>query len=120
MRKALYVVLQKDLEPLGFAGAQIAHAAQEYGLYGTEDTGDTVVLLEASREKLAELEARAKERNLSHCAFREPDRAGELTALSFGPSARKLLSSLPKAFKNARVERSSVTAPAPVHASSSI
>jgi hypothetical protein len=61
------------------------------------------VLLEASADELARLEARAAAEGRCCVRFVEPDwePAGTLTALALGPDARRLVASLPLAFPRA-------------------
>lgn len=99
-RKCLYVVIRADL-PEGLAAAQGCHVAREFTRQKpAADVGDTLVLLEAESElHLAALAELAHDRPIVSVEFREVDLGGQLTAVAFDGAARRLLSSLPKAFK---------------------
>lgn len=96
--KRLYVVVREDLPP-GLQMAQACHAAFEYGLHGSDDVGDNIVVLHASAERLRQLVEEAAKRGLSYQDFHEPDLGGELTACAFTGAARSLVSSLPLAMR---------------------
>jgi hypothetical protein len=103
--KRLHVVVRADLDP-GLGSAQLCHATDEFRKrYPDEDTGDTMIVLEARDQKqLMQLCIAATINGIACEPFFEPDLEDGLTAAAFGSDAKKLLANLPKAF--AGVKRS--------------
>lgn len=79
------MVVRADL-PIGFMAAQVVHAAGE-STPGRLSPGTNAVVLAASEDELAALEARLKEHGVAHAAIREPDEpwGGALTAIGLEP-----------------------------------
>lgn len=102
--RKLYIVGRRDLPP-GLRVAQMFHAARQFADDHPETEGtwfresNTIVLLEVpDREALEALVARAQDRGVEASEFSEEDDLG-LTALALGPSARRIVSSLPLALR---------------------
>jgi len=95
----LYAVARADL-PVGLQAAQAAHALREFQEAHKElerawfADSKTLVLLQAPN--LWELAQKATEAGIACALNFEPDMHGALTAVAFGPEAKKLLRSLPK------------------------
>jgi len=100
----VYLITRTDL-PLGQRAVQLAHAIREWSeRYPAEDrvwyqTSNTLALLEVPDElALQRLLKRANLHGIPAAPFQEPDRDNELTAVAFGPTAKKLCRRLPLAF----------------------
>ncbi len=101
----LYVVVRSDLPP----GSQLAQSCHACGAYAATHTDDylawvrgesnIVCLSASSKDELEGLLAQAEARGIKSAAFREPDYAGELTAIALEEGARKIVSNLPLALK---------------------
>lgn len=94
-----YVIVRADL-PIGFAMAQVVHAAGESALGGAVPDGTNAVVLEARDEAhLREIFAKLDARRLSPFLICEPDAPyhGQATAIGLPPRIGRvpLLSSLP-------------------------
>lgn len=95
----LYAVVDEGLRP-GSKACQAAHALRQYAeAYPFIEgqwwrSSNTLVILEC--DDLGALWARAQAKGVTGVRFVEPDWCpdGTLTALAFGPDARKLLSNL--------------------------
>lgn len=92
----LYVVTRRDLD-IGQQAVQSVHALREFVEHHPEEdrkwyeASNTIALLTVQDEnELRRLLERAGERGIPYAAFREPDRANELTAGALGPQAKKL------------------------------
>ena len=102
----LYAIVCSGLSP-GAKACQAAHALRAFAdAYPFIEAAwwrhsNTLVLLEADEAALHALEARASAEGVSCVRFVEPDWApeGTLTALVVGPEGRRLVSSLPLAFR---------------------
>ena len=101
----LYLVTRADLSP-GQQAVQAAHALREFAAEHPEEdarwyaTSNTLAFLAtANEESLLTLIERAGRLGVPFAAFHEPDRGNELTAVAFGPSARKLLARVPLALR---------------------
>ena len=104
----LYLVVREDL-PLAQQAVQACHALQEFNMDHREAAYDWfggsnhLALLSAPNEAGLEHLARvARRRGFLVSAFREPDRANELTAIALEPKAKGLLRKLPLAFSGVR------------------
>jgi peptidyl-tRNA hydrolase len=86
-----YCIVRKDL-PRGVIAAQLIHAAGESSP-GDLPEGTIAVALEASPQKLHQLEERLTHDNIPHKAIREPDAPwnGELMAIGVHPDSRDKL-----------------------------
>lgn len=101
----LYLVTRSDLSG-GQQAVQAAHALREFVAQHPEEDArwyresNTLAFLAAENEaSLHSLIERAGRLGVPFAAFCEPDRDGELTAVAFGPSARKLLARVPLALR---------------------
>jgi len=101
----LYLVTRADLSP-GQQAVQAAHALREFAAEHPEEDArwyarsNTLALLAVEDEaSLLSLVERAGRLGVPFAAFHEPDRGDELTAVAFGPSARKLLARVPLALR---------------------
>lgn len=96
----LYVVVRRDLKP-GLKLAQACHATRALSLeHPREAVGENLVVLECDGGELARV-AELAEESCTVVRFFEPDLGGELTAVAFGTGARRLLSCLPLAGRDA-------------------
>lgn len=100
----LYLVTRTDLPP-GVRASQLVHAQRQFAAeHPDEDLrwfrgSNTIVLLEVPTEDhLAQLERRARIAGTSVSVFREPDLGDQLTSLALGPSGKRHVRALPKAF----------------------
>lgn len=94
-----FIVVRDDLDP-GLACAQVGHAAYTFGMYSPRKTRRNIAVLHASKQKLEELIVTSEGRKYDYEPFFEPDINNEVTAAAFGAEAKKILSSLPKAFRD--------------------
>lgn len=94
----LYIVVRGDL-PVGLQAAQAVHAAREFAAQHAElerawfAGSKTLVVLQAP--DVWKLAKEATESAIPCALNFEPDLGGKLTAVAFGPSAKKLLRELP-------------------------
>jgi len=95
------VIVRADL-PIGFACAQIVHAAGESSPGNLSPGTNAVVLAARNEAELAALERKLAQAGIPHVAIREPDPPwnGALTAIGLVPTddrrkLKPLLSSLP-------------------------
>jgi len=113
-----YVVVRADL-PVGFAMAQVCHAAGESALGGPVPDGtNAVVLAVADEAQLLAVFARLEARRLSPFLIREPDAPyhDQATAIGLPPRVGRvrLLSALPLYGARQRVLRPHQEDPTPV------
>jgi peptidyl-tRNA hydrolase len=104
-RRKLYLIVRADL-PIGLQAAQAVHAQREFVHDYAEQEGEwykesnTVVILNAENiDGLKALATKAIEQGIPCSAFCEIDLDNSLTAIALGWQAKKLVSSLPLAFK---------------------
>jgi hypothetical protein len=93
---------------------QAAHALQAFNIEHPEETrmwhdqSNTLAFLCVRDEQaLGVLHQRAVDGVVPVAAFREPDRANELTAIAIGPQGKKLTKGLPLALHDHPQERQS-------------
>lgn len=106
-RAKLYTIGRRDLPP-GLRVAQMFHSLRQYASqYPFVESqwyqnSNTIVLLEvADRSDLEELAFKAKAKGVTITEFSEPGFIDDgLTALTLGPDATRLVSSIPLALKN--------------------
>jgi peptidyl-tRNA hydrolase len=103
----LYIVTRSNL-PAGARAAQSCHALRAFSEKHPEidrlwyKTSNNLVVLEAPDEQsLYALHLRARTQGIPHAVFREPDFDNAITALALSPEARKLVSNLPLALRDA-------------------
>lgn len=96
----LLLVTRADLSPAQQA-VQAIHALRQFVAEHPEvdrewfETSNTIALLEVANEQaLGVLMKKARDRDVPVAAFREPDRANELTAIALGPQGKKLTKNL--------------------------
>ena len=101
----LFLVTRADLPP-GDQAVQAAHALREFVAQHPEidlhwyRTSNTLAFLAARDEpSLGALLQKARQQGIATAPFYEPDRGDELTAVAFGPDARRLLAHLPLALR---------------------
>ena len=104
----LYIITRSDL-PAGARAAQACHAMRQWSADQPEEDrtwfedSNTLVLLEAPDEPALEaLLGRARDKDVPHAVFREPDLQDALTAVAIGWKGRRLVSRLPLALKERR------------------
>jgi hypothetical protein len=96
----LYLVVREDLSP-GQQAVQAAHALREFVSQHPEEDArwyaesNTLAFLATQNEQsLLALVEKAGRLGVPFAPFHEPDRDDEMTAVAFGPSARKLVAGL--------------------------
>lgn len=101
----LYLVTRADLPP-GDQAVQAAHAMREYAAQHPEQdrewytTSNTLAFLATKDEaSLTRLLEKARDRGYTAAPFYEPDLGHALTAVAFGPDARRIVQSLPLALR---------------------
>lgn len=101
--KKLFLVTRRDLSEAQQA-VQAAHALRQFGHEHPDvdrdwfETSNTLAFLcVADEQALGVLHERAVDRDVPVAAFREPDRANELTAIAIGPAGKNLTKGLPLA-----------------------
>lgn len=106
MKEKLFLVTRSDLE-VGVRASQLCHAIREFREVHPEVdrqwyvSSNTIVLLETrDLGSLSALAERAAAEGIPVVRFEEPDLGNVLTALAIAPSGRKLVRSLPLAFKD--------------------
>ena len=97
-----YIVVRDDLDP-GLALAQACHASYTFGMYSPRKTRRNIAVLHASKQKLEELVVASEGKKYDYEPFFEPALDNEITAAAFGAEAKKILSSLPKAFRDVQL-----------------
>jgi hypothetical protein len=102
----LYLITRRDLSAAQQA-VQAAHALRQFGaehpLVDREwfSTSNTLAFLSVRDEQaLGVLYDRAVDQEIPVAAFREPDRADELTAIAIAPKGKKLTKGLPLALND--------------------
>lgn len=101
----IYIVTRRDL-PIGQQAAQSVHGIREFieaypeidkSWYSNSNT--IVILAVKNEEELINIANKAKSQNMSCALFKEPDLQDQVTVATFGPECKKILSSIPLAFK---------------------
>lgn len=100
MTGKLYLVVREDLS-FAQQAVQAAHALQEFNVLFPEETSrwykasNTLVMLRVQNEKtLEELLFQAVQRGFPSAPFHEPDLSNQLTAVTLGSEAKKLVQNL--------------------------
>lgn len=99
----LYLITRRDLSAAQQA-VQAAHALRQFTHEHPQvdqewfETSNTLAFLSVQDEEaLGVLHRKAIDRDVPVAAFREPDRANELTAIALGPPGKRLTKGLPLA-----------------------
>lgn len=113
----LFIVTRSDLPP-GARAAQSVHAALAFAhehpqieTYWFKNSNNLVILEAPDEEALDRLTLRAEQEGIPYVDFHEPDFNDALTAIALGPTAWRIVSSLPLALKPPKAPQASSEVP---------